>query len=65
MWNLQRNLDNSLFKNDLLNDILSKNVQTKHLDSFKTIAQYLFDRYAPLKEKHVRCNYVAFAKNLR
>ena len=45
--------------------MLSKNVETKHLGSFNATAQYLFDRYAPLKEKHVRCNHVAFTKNLR
>ena len=54
-----------MFKNDLLNDMLSKNVETKHLGSFNATAQYLFERYAPLKEKHVRCNHVAFTKNLR
>ena len=30
-----KRIDNSLFRNDLLNELLSKNVQTKHLDSFK------------------------------
>ena len=45
--------------------MLSKNVETKHLDSFNATAQDLFDIYAPLKEKHVRCNRVAFTKNLR
>ena len=45
--------------------MLSKNVETKHLDSFNAAAHYLFDRYALLKEKHVRCNHVAFTKNLR
>ena len=39
-----------------------KNVQTKHIDSFKDTAQYIFDidRYALLKEKHIRFNQVAF-----
>ena len=44
--------------------MLSKNVQ--HLDSFKATAQYIFDRHAPLREKHIRCNQAAFVnKNLR
>ena len=46
--------------------MLSKNVQTKHLDSFKATAQYIFDRHAPLREKYIRCNQAAFVnKNLR
>ena len=45
---------NNLFRNDLLNELLSKNVQTKHLDSLKATAQYIFDRHAPVKEKYVR-----------
>ena len=61
-----KRIDNSLFRNDLLNELLSKNVQTKHLDSFKATAQYIFDKHAPLKEKHVRCNQATFAnKNLK
>ena len=45
--------------------MLTKNVQTKHLDSFKATAQYIFDRHASLKEKHIRCNQAAFVnKNL-
>ena len=55
-----------MFRNDLLNELPSKNVQTKHLDSFKTTAQYIFDRNAPLKEKYVRCNKATFLnKNVR
>ena len=55
-----------MFRNDLLNELLSKNVQTKDLDSFNATAQYIFERHAPLKEKHVRCNQAAFVnKNLR
>ena len=58
--------DKNLFRNDLLSELLWKNVQTKHLDSFKATAQNVFDRHAPLKEKHVRCNQAAFVnKNLR
>ena len=49
-----KKVDKSLFRNDLLNELLSKNVQIKHLDSFKSTAQCIFDRHAPLKEKHVR-----------
>ena len=46
--------------------MVSKNVQTKHLDSFKASAQYIFDKHAPLKENHARCNQAAFLnKNLR
>ena len=56
---------NSLIKNDLLNELLPKNVQTKHLDSFRTTAQYIFGRHALLKEKHVRCNQAAFVNKLR
>ena len=48
-----KKIDNNLFRNDLLNELLSRNVQTKHLDSFKATAQYIFERNAPLKEKHV------------
>ena len=42
--------------------ITMKNVQTKHIDSFKDTAQYIFDidRYALLNEKHIRFNQVAF-----
>ena len=55
-----------MLRNDLLNELLSKNVQTKDLDSFKATVQYIFDRHTPLKEKHVRCNQAAFLnKNLR
>ena len=57
---------NSLVRNDLLNKLLSKSVQTKHYNSFKTTAQNIFDRYALLKEKYVRRNQAAFVnKNLR
>ena len=42
-----------MFRNDPLNELPSKNVQTKHLDSFKTTAQFIFDRNAPLKEKRL------------
>ena len=49
-----------------MNELLSKKVQTKDLDSFNATAQYIFERHAPLKEKHVRCNQAAFVnKNLR
>ena len=59
-------MDNSLVRNDLLNKLLSKSVQTKHYNSFKTTAQNIFDRYALLKEKYVRRNQAAFVnKNLR
>ena len=55
-----------MFSNDILNELLSKNVQSKHLDSFKATTQYILDRHAPLKEKHVRCNQATFVnKNLR
>ena len=55
-----------MFRNDFLNELLSKNVQTKDLDSFKATAQYIFDKHVRLKEKHVRCNQAAFVnKNLR
>ena len=58
--------DNKQFRNDLLNELLSKNVQIKHLDSFKSTAQYIFDRHAPLKEKQVRFNQATFVnKDLR
>ena len=57
--------ENSLIKNDLLNELLPKNVQTKHLDSFRANAQYIFGRNALLKEKHVRCNQAAFVTKLR
>ena len=52
--------DKYLFRNDLLNELLSKNIQTRNLDSFKVTGQYVFDRHAPLKEKNVRCNYAVF-----
>ena len=56
----------NLFRNDLLKELLSKNVQTKHLNSFKATAQNIFDKHAPLKEKHVRCNQATFVyQNLR
>ena len=46
--------------------MLSKNVQTKHVDSLKFTTQYKFDRHAPLKEKHIRCNQATFVnKDLR
>ena len=55
-----------MFSNDTLNELLSTNVQTKHLDSFTATTQYILDRHAPFKEKHVRCNQAAFVnKNLR
>ena len=61
-----KKFDNNLPRNDLLNELLSKNVQTKVLDLFEATAQYIFDGPAPLKEKHVRCNPAAFSnKNLR
>ena len=61
-----KTFDINLFRSALLNELLSKNVQIKHLNSFKATAQYIFDRYAPVKEKHVRCNQVTFVnKNLR
>ena len=61
-----KKIANNLFRNDLLNKLLSKNVQTKHVDLFKDTAQYILDRHAPLKENHVRCNQAAFVnKNLR
>ena len=37
-----KKFDNNLFRNNFLNELLSKNVQTKYLDSFKTTAQYVF-----------------------
>ena len=55
-----KKLDNNLFRNDLQNKLISKNIQTKRLDSFKATAQYIFDRQAPLKENHVRCNQATF-----
>ena len=33
--------DSNLFRNDLLNELLSKNVQIKHLSLFKVTAQYI------------------------
>ena len=57
--------ENSLIKNDLLNELLPKDVQTKHLDSFRANAQYIFGRHALLKEKHVRSNQAAFVNKLR
>ena len=54
-----------MFRNDLLNELISKNVRTKHLDSFKATAQYVLERHAPLKEKHVRCNQDANVKHVR
>ena len=61
-----KKFDNILFRNDLLNKLLPKNVRTKHLHSFKATAQYIFDRHAPVKEKRVGCNQAAFInKNLR
>ena len=49
-----KKIDNKQFRNDLLKELLSKNVQIKHLDSFESTAQYVFDRHAPLKEKDVQ-----------
>ena len=44
--------------------LLSKTLQTKHLDSFKATAQYIADRHAPLM--YVTCNQVTIVnKNLR
>ena len=61
-----KKFNNNLFRNDLLKELLSKNVQTKHLNSFKATAQNIFDKHAPLKEKHVRCNQATFVyQNLR
>ena len=61
-----KKFDNNLFRNDLLNELLSNNVQTKHLVSFKSTAQYIFDRHARIKEKYIRCNQATFVnKNLR
>ena len=60
-----RIFENSLIENDLLNELLPKNVQTKHLDSFRANAQYIFGRHALLKEKHVRSNQAAFVNKLR
>ena len=40
-----KKFDNNLFRNDLLKELLSKNIQTKHLVSFKATAQYIFDRH--------------------
>ena len=61
-----KNFENSLFRNDLLNELLSKNVQTKHLDSFKATAHFIFDRHATLKEEPVRFNQATLVnKNLR
>ena len=49
-----------------MNQLLSKNVQTRYTVLLKAIARYIFDRIAQLKEKHVRCNQAAFAnKSLR
>ena len=40
-----------------MNKLLSKKpVQIRHLGQSKTSAQYVSDRRAPLKEKHVGCN---------
>ena len=39
--------DNNLFRNDLLNEILSKNAQTKHPDSFKGL--FLWNCADPVK----------------
>ena len=55
-----KKFDNNLSRDDLLNELLSKNLQPKHIDSFKAIAQYIFDRHVPLKEKHVECNQATF-----
>lgn len=48
-----KKFDISLSRNDLLNKVLSKNVQTSHLDSFKADAQYIFDRYASFKVENM------------
>ena len=37
-----------------------KNVETKHLHSFKDTPHYVFDRHALLKEKHIRFNQAVF-----
>ena len=61
-----KKVDKNLFRSDLLNELPSKNVQTKDLDSVKAIVLYIFDRHAPLKEKHVKFNQATFVnKNLR
>ena len=58
--------DNNLFRNDLPSELISKNVENKDLDSFKATVQCIFNRNAPLREKHVRYNQAAFLnKNLR
>ena len=46
--------NSNLFRNDLLNKLLLKNVQSKHFDTFNTTTQQIFDRNAPLKAKNVR-----------
>ena len=57
---------NNLFTNDLLNELLSKNAQNKHLYSLKATAQYILYRHVSLNKKHVRFNQAAFMnKNLR
>ena len=48
-YRIYKKFDNNLFRNDLLNKLLSKNVQTKDLDSFKATAQYIFDMHASLE----------------
>ena len=48
-----------------MNQLLSKNVQTRYTVLLKAIARYIFDKIAQLKEKHVRCNQAAFAKKLK
>ena len=50
-----------MFRIDLLKELLPKNVQISHLDSPKAAVQYVFDRHALFKEKHVRCNQAPFA----
>ena len=55
-----KKFDKNLFRYDFLNELLSKKAQTKHLDLFKDTAQYVFDRHALLKEKHIRCNQASF-----
>ena len=40
--------------------IAIQNVQTKRLDSFKSTVQYISERHARLKGKHISCNQAAF-----
>ena len=50
-----KKFENNLFENELLNELLSKSVQTKHLIHSRLLAaRYVIDRHVQLKEKHVR-----------